>query len=291
MNVTIVIPAYNEEKSLPALLGELNKLEGISEIIVVDDGSTDNTGKIAEDGGAKVIKHPYNKGNGASVKTGIRNAKGDIVVLMDADLQHTPNEIPNLLSNIPEYDMVVGSRVKNPNGSFHRNMANKFYNKLASYLTNFKILDLTSGFRSVRKDVIMKFLYLLPNRFSYPTTLTLAFLRSGYSIKYVPIHANKRVGKSKISLFNDGIKFILVIIKIIVLFSPLRVFLPLSIFFFVIGTAYYAFTFFTRHQFSVASALFLITGVLLFMLGMISEQIAQLKMERSEEIDVREHSV
>lgn len=289
MQVTIVIPAYNEEESLPALLSELDKLDGISEIIVVDDGSTDKTGKIAEHRGAKVIKHPYNKGNGASVKTGIRNAKGDIIVLMDADLQHNPQEIPNLLAHIHEYDMVVGARVKNPQGSFHRNLANKFYNKFASYLTKFKILDLTSGFRAVRKNVIMKFLYLLPNDFSYPTTSTLALLRSGYSIKYVPIHANKRIGESKISLLNDGFKFILVILKIVTLFSPLRIFLPLSIIFFSGGIAYYIYTFFSRHQFSVASALFLITGVLLFMLGLISEQIAMLRMDRSEETDEKEY--
>ena len=210
---------------------------------------------------------------------------------MDSDLQHNPYEIPNLLASISEYDMVVGARVQNSQGSFHRNLANAFYNKFASYLTKFNILDLTSGFRAVRKEVIMKFLYLLPNRFSYPTTLTLALLRAGYSIKYIPINANKRVGQSKISLFNDGIKFILVIIKIIVLFSPLRVFLPLSIFFIVSGVAYYVFTFLSRHQFSLASTLFMITGILLFMLGLISEQIAQLRMDRTEEIDVREHSV
>lgn len=289
MEVTIIIPAYNEEKSLSTLLPELSKLKGIGEIIVVDDGSTDNTGKIAEDKGAKVIKHPYNKGNGASIKTGIRNAKGDVVVLMDADSQHNPQEIPSLLANIPEYDMVVGARIQNPQGSFHRNLANWFYNRFASYLTKFEILDLTSGFRAVRKEVVMKFLYLFPNGFSYPTTLTLALLRSGYSIKYVPIHANKRVGKSKISVLNDGFRFILVILKIIVLFSPLRVFMPLSIIFSLAGIAYYAYTFFSRHQFSVASVLFLITGVLLFMLGLISEQIAQLRMDRSEEIDLKEY--
>lgn len=289
MNVTIIIPVYNEEKNLPTLLAELNKLDGISEIIIVDDGSTDNPGKIAENRGVNVIKHPYNMGNGAAIKTGIRNAKGDVVVLMDADLQHNPRVIPDLLAYITDYDMVVGARVKNPEGSLYRNLANRFYNKFASYLTKFNILDLTSGFRAVRKDIIMKFLYLLPNGFSYPTTLTLALLRSGHSIKYVPIHVNKRVGESKISLFNDGFNFILVILKIVTLFSPLRIFLPLSVIFSVGGIAYYIYTFLSRHEFSVASVLFLITGMLLFMLGLISEQIAQLRMDRSEEIDTRKH--
>lgn len=281
--VSVVIPAYNEEKSLPVLLAELNKLDAVNEIIIVDDGSTDNTGRIAEYLGATVIKHPYRKGNGASVKTGIRNANSDVVVLMDADLQHNPKEIPNLLAFIAEYDMVVGARIVNRHGSFHRNIANKFYNKFASYLTKFAILDLTSGFRAVRKNIAMKFLYLLPNRFSYPTTMTLALLRAGHSIKYVPIQANKRTGQSKISILDDGFKFVLIILKIIVLFSPLRVFLPMSLGFLGIGIAYYGYTFFTRHQFSIASVLFLITGVLLFMLGLISEQIAMLRMDRSEE--------
>lgn len=290
MKVTIIIPAYNEAKSLQKLLNELNKLDGNYEIIVVDDGSTDNTGKVAEDSGVNVIKHPYNKGNGASIKTGIRNANGDIVVLMDADLQHSPHEIPDLLAYMTDYDMVVGARIENPQGNFHRNLANKFYNKFASYLTKFNILDLTSGFRAIRRDVLMKFVYLLPNGFSYPTTITLALLRSGYSIKYVPIHVNKRIGKSKISPFNDGFKFILIILKIVILFSPLRIFLPVSIVFGMTGIGYYIYTFFTRHQFSSASVLFLVTGVLLFMLGLISEQIAQLRMDRSEDIDLKERS-
>ncbi len=288
MQVTIVIPAYNEEKGLPFLLNELKKIREVDEVIVVDDGSTDNTGRIAEENGARLIKHPYNKGNGASVKTGIRNAKGDVIVLMDADFQHNPQEIRNILSYISEYDMVVGARTKNLQGNFYRNLANKFYNKFASYLTRFNILDLTSGFRAVRKEVALKFLYLLPNGFSYPTTLTLALLRSGYSLKYVPIHARKRIGESKISIVNDGFKFVLVILKIITLFSPLRVFLPLSIVFFISGLLYYVYTFFTRHQFSVVSVLFLITAVLLFMMGLISEQIAQLRLDRSEEIETRE---
>lgn len=286
--ISVVIPAYNEEMALAALLDELNIFDEVSEIIVVDDGSTDNTAQVAESKGVNVIKHPYNKGNGAAVKTGIRNAQGDIIVLMDADLQHNPRQIQELLAYIPEYDMVVGARVNNPQGSLHRNLANKFYNKFASYLTRFNILDLTSGFRAVRRDVLMKFLYLLPNGFSYPTTLTLSFLRSGYSVKYVPVNAQKRIGKSKISIINDGAKFLLIILKIIILFSPLRVFLPLSAVFSFTGVAYYGYTFLSRHQFSVVSALFLITGVLLFMLGLISEQIAQLRMDRSEEIETRD---
>ena len=206
--ISVVIPVYNESKIIGKvireLIIELNKTGNDYEIIVVDDGSKDDTRTVLESTGAKIITHPYNIGNGAAVKTGVRNAVGDIIVLMDGDGQHNPMDINNLLEFIPQYDMVVGARVDKKSGSRHRNFANAIYNLFASYLTHFKVIDLTSGYRIIKKELIKKFLYLLPNTFSYPSTITLALLRSGYSIKYVPIIVNKRGGNSKINLIINN---------------------------------------------------------------------------------------
>jgi len=236
----------------------------------------------AMEAGASVWPHPYNIGNGAAVKTGLRNASGEWVLMMDADGQHDPGDIARLLEHKDKYDMVVGARTRESDTSKHRDLANYIYNKLASYVCTFQILDLTSGFRLVRKKTALQFLNLLPNTFSYPSTITMAFLRSGHTIKYVPIKTHKRAGKSKIKLFRDGSRFFLIITKIATLYSPLRVFLPVSFFCFIAGFAYYLYTFITTHRFSNMSAVLLTTSIIIFMMGLVSEQITQLRYDHTE---------
>jgi glycosyltransferase involved in cell wall biosynthesis len=279
--VSILIPVFNEAARLGDILTAVRalRLTG-SEIIVIDDGSTDGSADVAMSAGANVIRHPYNIGNGAAIKTGIRTARGRLLVLMDGDGQHKPEDIPRLLAEARHYHMVVGARAKGSKLRFHRYVANVIYNLLASYVTRFKVKDLTSGFRVLSRLEAMRYIDLLPNTFSYPTTLTLAFLRSGLTVKYVPIQTLYRAGQSKISLVKDGVRFLLIITKIATLFSPLRIFLPVSIFFFLGGTANYLYTYLTQHRFTNMSVFLLTTAVIIFMLGLISEQIALLRMER-----------
>ena len=233
--------------------------------------------------GANVVRHPYNIGNGAAVKSGMRAAKGKVIVLMDGDGQHKPEDIPKLLAAATIFHMVVGARAKGSKLRVHRNLANMVYNLLASYVTRFRVEDLTSGFRAMRRRDALRFIDLLPNTFSYPTTLTLAFLRSGLTVKYVPIQTLYRAGQSKISLVTDGILFLLIITKIATLFAPFRVFLPVSVFFFVVfGLGNYIYTYVTQNRFTNMSVFALTTAVIIFMLGLISEQIALLRMERQE---------
>lgn len=283
--LTIILPARNEEQIIGKIVSELKRLYPEAEILVVNDGSTDLTVHVAREAGAMVISHPHSRGNGAAIKTGIRNAQNDILILMDADGQHNPQEIKKLLEYIPEYDMVVGARSGNSHGYFHRNMANLFYNNIASYLADYKILDLTSGFRAVKKKVIKKFIYLFPNGFSYPTTSTLSLLKVGYNLKYVPIDVKKRAGKSKLNLLRDGVGFILTMFKIIMIFSPFKVFAPAGFFFTLLGVAYSLYTIILWQQFRNMSVLLISIGILIFMLGLIAEQIAQLRMEKSESDD------
>jgi glycosyltransferase involved in cell wall biosynthesis len=252
------------------------------ETIVVDDGSTDNTAHKAREAGAKVFQHPYNIGNGAAVKTGIRKASGDIIVLMDGDGQHDPADIARLLEESDHYDLVVGARSTSSQASLGRKIANWCYNCLASYVAKFPIKDLTSGFRVFHRDTVLKYLYLFPNTFSYPTTSSLTYLRSGYTVKYIPIRLNKRVGKSKIKLMEDGTRFILIILRIATLFSPMRIFLPVSTFFLLTGLGYYIYTYWTSHRFTNMSALLLSVGVMVFLLGLVSEQITQMRYDRVE---------
>ena len=279
--LSIIMPVFNEANTLPALIGKIQALKlPQSEIIVVDDGSTDGSAEAAMSAGASVVCHPYNIGNGAAVKSGIRAARGKAILLMDGDGQHRPEDIPKLLAQAAGYHMVVGARAKGSKMRFHRYAANLLYNLLASYVTKFKVQDLTSGFRLLSRREALRFIDLLPNTFSYPTTLTLAFLRSGFTVKYVPIQTLYRAGQSKISLVTDGIRFLLIITKIATLFSPFRVFLPVSVFFFLAGISNYLYTYVTQGRFTNMSVFMLTTAVIVFMLGLVSEQIALLRMER-----------
>jgi glycosyltransferase involved in cell wall biosynthesis len=279
--VSIIIPVFNEAESIAELLGKVRALEiDHAEIIVIDDGSTDGSAEMALNAGVSVVRHPYNIGNGAAIKSGIRAARGQTLIFMDGDGQHRPEDIPKLLRESGRYHMVVGERAKGSKLRFHRNAANILYNSLASYVTRFKVRDLTSGFRVVSRRDALRFIDLLPNTFSYPTTLTLAFLRSGLTVKYVPIQSLYRAGQSKITLLSDGIRFLLIITKIATLFSPFRIFLPVSMFFFFAGIANYIHTYVTQYRFTNMSVFLLTTSVVVFMLGLISEQIALLRMER-----------
>jgi len=279
--ISIIIPVFNEAGKLLELLNNIRALElASSEIIVIDDGSTDGSADAAMAGGANVVRHPYNIGNGAAIKSGIRAARGRLLVLMDGDGQHRPEDIPKLIAESRNYHMVVGARAKGSKRRFHRYVANVVYNLFASYVTRFQVKDLTSGFRLLSRLDAVRFIDLLPNTFSYPTTLTLAFLRSGLTVKYVPIQTLYRAGQSKISLVTDGVRFLLIITKIATLFSPFRVFLPVSIFFFIGGMTNYIYTYVTTHRFTNMSVFLLTTAVIIFMLGLISEQIALLRMER-----------
>ena len=280
--VTVLLPAYNEGGSIGATVRSIKELYPDFEVLVVDDGSKDSTMQEAMDAGANVWPHPYNIGNGAAIKTGLRLARGEYIIMMDADGQHDPGDIARLLEHKETYDMVVGARSRKSETALHRDFANIIYNWIASYVTHFKIKDLTSGYRLVKKSTVQQFIYLLPNSFSYPTTLTMAYLRSGRSLRYVPIHSKKRLGKSKIKLIKDGIRFLLIIFKIATLFSPLRIFLPLSLFFFVTGFGYYLFTFLHGARFTNMSALLISTSIIVFMIGLVSEQVSQMRYDRVE---------
>jgi glycosyltransferase involved in cell wall biosynthesis len=280
-DISIVIPVFNEAENLGPLLERLRAVAVPgAEVVVVDDGSTDGTAETAIRGGAHVVRHPYNIGNGAAVKSGIRAARGRLLVLMDGDGQHRPEDIPKLLAEIRRYHMVVGARVKGSKLRLHRYVANHIYNAFASYVSKFRIEDLTSGFRALKRRDALRFIDLLPNTFSYPSTLTLAFLRSGLTVKYVPIQTLYRSGQSKISLAVDGFRFLLIITKIATLFSPFRVFLPVSAFFFCTGVGYYLYTYLTQHRFTNMAVFLLTTAVIIFMMGLVSEQIALLRMEQ-----------
>ncbi len=280
VEVTILLPAFNEEQSIADTVHRIKELHPDFEVLVIDDGSTDKTMQTAMAAGANVWPHPYNIGNGAAIKSGLRVAKGDWVLMMDADGQHKPEDIAGLLEHKDRFDMIVGARSSGSKTSLHRNIANKLYNWFASYVTKFEIKDLTSGFRLVKTDVARQYIYLLPNTFSYPSTLTMAYLRSGRSVKYVPIQTLARKGKSKIKLISDGTRFLLIISKVATLFSPLRVFLPISLMLFITGSVYYLYTFIALGRFTNMSALMLTSSLMIFMMGLISEQISQMRYDR-----------
>ena len=281
--ISIIIPAYNEAQTIGDVVTKIIDLYPDFEIIVVNDGSADGTAAVAKEAGALVYSHPYNIGNGAAIKSGIRFASGKILVFMDGDGQHDPRDIEKMLEYFPDFDMVVGARPKGYQASWGRALANKVYNWLASYVAKFTIRDLTSGFRAVKSDIARNLLYLFPNTYSYPTTLTLGVLRSGRSMRYISINAQSRKkGKSKIKVFRDGIRFFLIITKICALYSPLRIFLPVSFMMFCLGLGYYIYTYFASHRFTNMSALLFTTSILIFMMGLISDQICQMRFERSE---------
>lgn len=283
MKISVILPAKNESAAISQTIAQIQQLQRAHEIIVVNDGSTDNTKEIAEQSGATVITHPYSKGNGAAIKTGARAATGDIIVFMDADGQHDPQDIPKLLEKINQgYDLVVGARQKGSQASVGRGVANALYNNLATYMTEQKVEDLTSGFRAVRAEKFREFIYLLPNGFSYPTTSTMAFFRAGYSVTYIPIHAAKRIGKSHIQPLKDGVRFFLIIFKIATLFSPLKMFLPIAVLLFMMGTGWYGYTLWDAGRFTNMSALLYTGSVMIFLMGLISEQITALMYKDSQ---------
>jgi len=275
--LSIVLPARNESTPIGGMIERIRALLPAAEIVVVDDGSSDGTGEAAAAAGARVVRHPYSKGNGAAIKTGARAASGEVIVFMDADGQHDPADIPVLLARLNEgYDLVVGARQAGSQASIGRGLANRLYNRLASYMTGHKVPDLTSGFRAVRAEKFREFLYLLPNGFSYPTTSTMAFFRAGYSVAYEPIHAARRVGKSHIRPLHDGVRFLLIIFKIGTLYSPLKLFAPTAATLFFLGSLWYIHTFFYYGRFTNMSALLYSGSVIIFMMGLISEQITSL---------------
>jgi len=277
VSISTILPARNEAAAIAETLARLKAGLPTAEIIVVDDGSTDDTAALARAAGARVISHPYSKGNGAAIKTGARAATGDVIVFMDADGQHDPADIPALLARLDEgYDMVVGARQAGSQASLGRGLANRLYNRLASYMTGHKVEDLTSGFRAVRAEKFREFLYLLPNGFSYPTTSTMAFFRAGYSVAYEPIHAARRIGKSHIRPLHDGLRFLLIIFKIGTLYSPLKLFAPAAALMFLLGSLWYLHTFIHFGRFTNMSALLYTGSVVVFMMGLISEQITAL---------------
>ncbi|MGY1521296.1 glycosyltransferase family 2 protein [Luteimonas sp. A482] len=282
MPVSIILPAKNEAEGLRRVLPALRARMPDAEIIVVDDGSTDETAAVATENGARALSAPYSMGNGAAIKRGARAATGDILVFMDADGQHDPASIEGLLAKLDEgYDMVVGSRDWAGQAGVHRGAANAFYNWLASRMTGFDVKDLTSGFRAVRADKFREFIHLLPNGFSYPTTSTMAFFRSAYAVVYVPIPVAKRLGKSHIRPLRDGIRFLLIIFKIATLYSPLKLFVPTATAFFLTGLGYYGYTFFTQGRLTNMSTLLFSAAVIIFLIGLISEQITSLIYSRN----------
>jgi glycosyltransferase involved in cell wall biosynthesis len=279
--LSIVLPAKNEEAGLALLLPRLRALYPQAEILLVDDGSTDRTPQLASEHGAQVLRSPYSMGNGAAVKRGASAARGRTLVFMDADAQHEPEDIAALLDKLAEgYDMVVAARDGGGQASRSRGFANAFYNRLSSWMTGHTIHDLTSGFRAVRADKFREFLHLLPNGFSYPTTITMAFFRSAYPVAYVPVHVKQRIGKSHIKPLRDGVRFLLIIFKIATLYSPLKLFAPVAISFFLLGVGYYGYTFADGHRFTNMSALLLSASVIVFLIGLISEQITNLTYRR-----------
>ncbi|PCI21443.1 MAG: glycosyl transferase [Piscirickettsiaceae bacterium] len=275
--LSIVLPCLNEAENLKALLLSIKEAQPTAEILIIDDGSTDDSANISKQYGARVISHPDPLGNGAAIKTGARHANGEIIVFMDADGQHRPEDIQRLLDKLSEgYDMVVGARTSNTHASKKRLFGNTVFNKLASFMTGQKIEDLTSGFRAVRAKHFKKFLYLLPNGFSYPTTSTMAFFRSALPVAYIPIKAGKREGKSKIKLLKDGLRFFVIILKIGALFSPMRLFLPISFVFFLTGFLNHLYTYFAWGGLSKGSLLMYVCSVFIFLMGILSEQISSL---------------
>jgi len=278
--VTFIVPTYDEE-NVGQVVGELRRLYPRSPVLVIDDGSSDRSAELARAAGAEVVRHPYNKGNGAAVKTGLRSAKTPWVVLLDADGQHPPPAAAELVARLGEYDLVVGARDARAEVHWWRRLANATFNRLASYLAGFRVADLTSGFRAADRSRMLEFLHLYPNGFSYPTTSTLSFLRAGYNVAFVPVEMRYRAaGESKIDPLQDGMRFLLIILKMSTLYNPLKIFLPLSIFFASVGTAYGLGTYVVSGRFANGALLAWMMAVFTFLVGLVSEQINALRTER-----------
>jgi glycosyltransferase involved in cell wall biosynthesis len=278
-STSIVVPAFNEAASIGSLVTSLRAAGHWHEILVIDDGSADETATRAAAAGARVIHHPYNKGNGAAVKSGIRRATGTFVLIVDGDGQHSAADATRLVAHLDAYDLVVGARMSHTQAGAARRAGNAFLNWIASYLTEQPIPDLTSGFRAARRECLLEFLHLLPNGFSTPTTTTLAFMKAGYSVRFVPIEAGRRQGESKIRLGADGVGFLLILLKVITIFSPLRIFLPISAASFLIGAGYALWTIVTQSHVTNSSVLLILFSVVVLLVGLISEQISSLRFE------------
>ena len=278
-SVSIIVPAYNEAHAISGLVTALRAAAAWHEIIVVDDGSKDDTATHAATAGATVVRHPYNKGNGAAVKTGIRAASGEFILIVDGDGQHQPEDAIRLVSRLGEYDLVIGARSTGTQATHARRFGNSALNSLASYLTDREIPDLTSGFRAARREHLREFIHLLPNGFSTPTTTTLAFIKAGYNVAFEPVEARQRAGQSKIRLARDGTKFVMIILRIVTIFSPLKVFLPVSIAPFVLGVGYAAWTIYHEMHVTNTSVLLITLAVIVFLVGLVSEQISALRFE------------
>jgi glycosyltransferase involved in cell wall biosynthesis len=276
---SVIIPAFHEADAIAGVVAALRAAGPWHEIIVVDDGSGDGTGERAAEAGAIVLRHPYNKGNGAAVKTGLRGARGDHVLIIDADGQHRPEDARRLVERLGDYDLVIGARSSATQATSSRRLGNATLNWLASYLTGREIPDLTSGFRAAKRAAMREFVHLLPNGFSTPTTTTLAFIKAGYSVDFVPVEARQRQGKSKIKLARDGVKFFLILLKIVTIFSPLRVFVPVSVVTFGLGFAYAIWTVWTQAHVTNSSVLLIMLSVVIFLVGLVSEQISALRFE------------
>ena len=278
-DVSIVIPAMNEAAAIGGVVSQLRGAAAWKEIIVVDDGSADETAVQARAAGACVVRHPYNKGNGAAVKTGIRHARGEFVLIIDADGQHPPEDARRIAARLGDFDLVIGARNGSTQASAARRAGNAVLNNLASYLTSRPIPDLTSGFRGARTECLREFIHLLPNGFSTPTTRTLAFIKAGYNVTFEPIDARQRSGRSKIRFAHDGARFLLILLKIVTLFSPLRVFLPLSVLSFAVGSIYGVWNMLATGKIPNGAVILILFAVIVFLVGLVSEQIASLRFE------------
>jgi glycosyltransferase involved in cell wall biosynthesis len=276
---SIVIPAFNEAGSIGPLVAALSRAAAWHEVLVIDDGSSDATGDQASAAGARVIRHPYNKGNGAAVKTGIRQAMGRFILIVDADGQHRPADAARLVSHLDTFDLVVGARSGRSHATAVRRLGNGLLNRIASYLTERPVPDLTSGFRAAKRECLLEFVHLLPNGFSTPTTTTLAFMKAGYSVRFEPVEATQREGPSKIRLGPDGVRFFLILLKVITIYSPLRIFLPISAASFLLGAGYAVWTIFTQSHVTNSSVLLILMSIVILLVGLVSEQISSLRFE------------
>lgn len=276
---SIVIPAFNEGPTIGELVTSLRAAACWQEVLVVDDGSDDDTSARATEAGATVVRHPYNKGNGASIKTGIRSATGEFVLVMDGDGQHQSTEALKVAAQLGEYDLVIGTRAPEAQATSGRRIGNALLNRLATYLTGQKVLDLTSGLRGARREYLREFVHLMPNGFSTPTTTTLAFIKAGYNVRFEPVDVRQRTGESKVRVATDGIRFFLILLKVVTIFSPLRLFVPLSLVAFVLGAGYAVWTAITQRHITNSSVLLIVLAVLILLVGLVSEQISSLRVE------------